>query len=287
MNMPPPTPEKTQEVFVYFAAVSKGQRMHDITLQVSCTTSIYVYQSQLIRWGWSRSTVTHEDLGGNGYTALITACLKSSGGTSQDINATVIVSDLHHDEFYLDGVKYPFTLGTNFSILNPKAGLPIASVNTTPKKMYPKGQKESEKFKFPKLNHWFDIAFLQWASLGADDVDPDLKFVARVIITNCDTITVLQTVLANLPKKYNLGDQFLPRWPGVTFTMETEEGKTLLGTPNGSGIAWLLAQHKKQLGYKVGKKVQLWYSITSAPNLLFHLKEIEKPEGGDSTTEST
>ena len=67
--------------------------------------------------------------------------------------------------------------------------------------------------------------------------------------------------------------------------METEEGKALLGTPNGSGIAWLLAQHRKQLGDKAVKKVQLWYSITSAPNLLFHIKDVKKPEGGDNTTE--
>jgi hypothetical protein len=124
------------------------------------------------------------------------------------------------------------------------------------------------------------------ASLGLDGIVPDFKFVARVMITNADTNTVLRTVLDNLRQKYDLGDLFLPRWPGLTFTMETDEGKALLGTPNGSGIAWLLVQHRKYLSHKAVEKVQLWYSITSAPNLLFHLKNVEKPEGGDSTTET-
>jgi hypothetical protein len=42
--------------------------------------------------------------------------------------------------------------------------------------------------------------------------------------------------------------------------MDTEEGKALLGTPNGSGIGFLLAQHKEVLGmHKSVKQVTLFY----------------------------
>jgi hypothetical protein len=41
--------------------------------------------------------------------------------------------------------------------------------------------------------------------------------------------------------------------------MDSEDGKALLGTPNGSSVAWLLIQHKamSQLWHKTVKKVTI------------------------------
>jgi hypothetical protein len=193
---------------------------------------------------------------------------------------------MHDEEFFLSGIKHPFTMAYVFSFLNPKVGLLIASVNTTPENMHFESKKSSNTIMFPELSHWSDIAFLQWQSLSVNGVIPDLEFVARVSIINDQTTAVLATILANLRKKHNASDKVLPRWPGVSFTMDSEEGKALLGTPNGSGIAWLLAQHKKELGDKCIEKVMLWYSLTGPPNLLFHLRDLKKSEDGKSATET-
>jgi hypothetical protein len=192
--------------------------------------------------------------------------------TLDNIDATVGMSDMHDEDFFLDGIKHPYMMAYIFSFLNPEAGLLIAAANTTPEGMLTDSDKESNIVTFPKLNHWSDVAFLQWQSLSIDGVMSDLKFVARVSITNEYTTAVLSTVLVSLCKQHNAGEKALPRWPGVIFTMNSEEGMALLGTPNGSGVAWLLAQHKKELGHKCVEKVRLWYSLTGPPNLLFHLR---------------
>jgi hypothetical protein len=41
--------------------------------------------------------------------------------------------------------------------------------------------------------------------------------------------------------------------------MDTEEAQALLGSVNGSGIGWLLIEHKQQLGIKTVKQVTLFY----------------------------
>jgi hypothetical protein len=41
----------------------------------------------------------------------------------------------------------------------------------------------------------------------------------------------------------------------VEFSMESEEGKALLASPNGAGMAWLLIMHKGVLGRKTVGKV--------------------------------
>jgi hypothetical protein len=51
-------------------------------------------------------------------------------------------------------------------------------------------------------------------------------------------------------------------WPGLTFDACSEEGKVILGTPNGVGVAWLLIQRKKELEKKRVEKITLF----SAPS---------------------
>jgi hypothetical protein len=286
MSTPPPTPEKTQEAFTYSSAVSKGERMHALTLQDSCASSTYLQQSDLAPWGWSRSTLPYDFISiSNDIRKLITACAHSSGGTRDDLHATVGTSDMHDEDVTVNGVEYPSTMAHIFSTLNPKAGLFIAQVNTTPENMLSQAERKSNTSKIPELKRWSDVAFLQWKDLSVDGVVPNLKFVGRVFIHNDITRTVLKTVLANIRRKKSVGDEHLPQWPGVTFTMESDEGKALLGTPNGSGVAWLLAQHKKELGHKIVDRVRLWYEGKGPANLLFHLKDMEKLEVKDSPTE--
>jgi hypothetical protein len=259
--------------------------MHALTLQDSCASSTYLQQRDLAQWGWSRSTLRYKFISiSNDIQKLIAACAHDSGGTRDDLHAIVGVSDMHDEDVTVNGVEYSCTMAHIFSTLNPKAGLLIAQVNTTPENMLTGDQKKSDAIKLPELKHWSDVAFLQWTDLSVEGVVPDLKFVARVSIHNDVTRTVLETVLANIRKKKNVGDKYLPQWPGVTFTMESDEGNGLLGTPNGSGVAWLLAQHKKELGHKTVERVRLWYEFKAA-NLLFHINDVEKQEVRGSSTE--
>ena len=97
----------------------------------------------------------------------------------------------------------------------------------------------------------------------------NLRYVFRMQISNADTESIVKRVM---------GDVATSVWPGKTFRMTTDEGKALLGTPHGSGIAWLLAQHKKQLGLKTVDEVTVYRLTTGQPtSLCFALRDI----GGD------
>ena len=75
-------------------------------------------------------------------------------------------------------------------------------------------------------------------------------------------------------------EYWAPGPEGFTWAAETE-AKALLGTPNGSGIAWLLIQHKRQLGWKMVDSVTLFWKdghegdLGSNPSLLFRIKDVE------------
>ncbi len=46
-------------------------------------------------------------------------------------------------------------------------------------------------------------------------------------------------------------------WPGKTFGLETNEGKALLGTPNGVAVGWLLIDRYREMGRRE-PKVTIW-----------------------------
>jgi len=98
------------------------------------------------------------------------------------------------------------------------------------------------------LKHWSDMAFLAWTDPAADlgESEGDLRYVLRWTITNKDTINVANQVVANYQKENQIfGGKRILKWPGITFKADSEEAQALLETPNGSGVAWLLIQHKR------------------------------------------
>lgn len=73
----------------------------------------------------------------------------------------------------------------------------------------------------------------------------------RFHIVNDLTITTIDTALQRKGEK-------IEEWPGTTFDMTTDEGKAILATPNGAGVAWWLIDHKSQLGVKTVKSVTVF-----------------------------
>jgi hypothetical protein len=194
---------------------------------------------------------------------------------------------MHDEDVTADDIYYPLTRGCFYSVMNPNIGVLIACFNTTPAGMTDQHETTDPKTMIlPKLQHWSDVAFLQWQSLSDEGVIPNLKYIIRSHIQNSDCVGILKSnILPTLRQKLNRKTLWVPTWPGVDFDIDSEEAKALLGTPNGSGITWLLAQHKEELGCKTVEKVTLWYSPSVSrsdkegiPSLLFHLKDVEMEE---------
>ena len=158
------------------------------------------------------------------------------------------------------------------NMLNPKHGVILAIDNNSPAACLPVNTT------LPRLHKWSDVAFLQWLKARSDyrmrrgKSGVSLQYVFRVKIVNWDTIYLINRVLAEL-------DESLQRWPGVEISAETSQGKVLLGSPNGAGVGFLLAQHKRQLGHKVVDRIRIFGEIgrhIRYVHLLFVIKDVEQ-----------
>lgn len=185
-------------------------------------------------------------------------------------------------------------LGIFAQVCNPVDGVLVAYNNySTP---YSGLLQEPPVLTVPPLRHWSDIAYLQWLGASSNpevtqsshpgakstlsppsvsdlvpalDIRPaPIKYIFRLTIQNTATCSILNKIMTkhNYPT-YNL-------WPGKTFSVTSEEGKAIVGTPNGAGVAWLLAQHKKELGERRIEKVTVFYAenendLSRWPSLCF------------------
>ena len=132
---------------------------------------------------------------------------------------------------------------------------------------------------FPSLKHWSDVAYLQWAKHAKDS--SNLRCVLRISIKNPTTKAVVQHIMKDTLAK---GDE--------SRSLRTEDDPdhvaALLGTPNGVGVAWLLIQHKRQLGLKTVEKVTVHCDDKSTMgddgtvdrSLVFHIRDVVAPGAG-------
>ncbi|KAL8721270.1 MAG: hypothetical protein Q9225_002012 [Loekoesia sp. 1 TL-2023] len=109
------------------------------------------------------------------------------------------------------------------------------------------GERSDLRDHVPKLNRWSDVVWFIWAKQAGNQAG-NLRYIFRDNITNDDTRGVIDQIFGIPSKSLDLP------WPGKTFDVEkTKEGKGLLGTPHGAGIAWMLADHKAELGNRALK----------------------------------
>jgi hypothetical protein len=161
------------------------------------------------------------------------------------------------------GKPGPPILSYFLQVVNPVCGMLVAQDNLSPLEAY--RSENFEEFDLPDLRFWSDVAFLQWKSQASED--SELKHVLRYNVTNYTTNFVVEAINeANCCKT-------LP-WPGVDYDVASEEGKALLGTPNGSSTAYMLVQHKQQLGNKTVDKITV-FEHSRELMLLFHVVDVE------------
>lgn len=158
----------------------------------------------------------------------------------------------------------------------------MADVNVSPQNMSPNLEA------YPDLKQWSDLVFLQWQQEAGGNTQ-NLRYIIRAHVVNPDTQDIVFQALSRA------GHTQLPSWNDrVTFQMNTDEGKAILGTPNGAGCGYLVAQHKTQLGVKRIRDVVVWVitpgAIPATPpeggvddpglNLLFEIEDVPPPADG-------
>jgi len=141
------------------------------------------------------------------------------------------------------------------NVFNTQGGLIAADENFNPKTSSP--EIEEQGLPYVQRKQWSDLTFLTWqhlCSTAGTDVG-GLKYVFQVSISNTETEDMMDEALSRSGATY--GD-----WENrQTWYAGSEEYNALLGTPNSSGVAWLLINHKRQMGIKTIKAISVFESV--------------------------
>ncbi|KAL9609756.1 MAG: hypothetical protein Q9167_005500 [Letrouitia subvulpina] len=89
----------------------------------------------------------------------------------------------------------------------------------------------------PPLNRWSDVTWTIWSHFAENPAN--LRYIIRENIVNSETCDIIDHALDYAPI-----DEETER----TYDIDSEDGKALLGTPNGGGTAWLLKAGMSVLG---------------------------------------
>lgn len=237
----------------------KGRTLHSMMLADDVTAggmmspprksaeSRFVNTRDLAKWGYS-TDMTEENLP-SAYIrwseiSLLLEILGFESSFSEDSNNHVF----EHDHLATDSCFY--------QVINPVEGLMVAYCLFSP--------ASSDRKVKPKLKFYSDVAWVQW-SLRAQK-ESNLKYVLQYDVSNSYTIAVVKTI------NYKNGTNVLD-WPGTTYDAGSTEGQALIGTPNGSGIAYLLIQHKAGLGHKTIDAITV-FDWDEDLMMLFHIKDV-------------
>lgn len=182
-------------------------------------------------------------------------------------NNSVVKHELHIPSRVVDGKYQPPNIVMFEQVVNAKDGVLVAYENLSPleaNRLAGRGD-----FDVPELRFWSDVAFLQWKSKSTKD--SELKYVLRYNVLNIHAESILTSIhLAN-------NTETMP-WPGICYDATSLEGQALLGSPNGSGVAYMLIQHKQELGHKTIEKITVFRQGNELM-LLFHVVGVVKQLG--------
>lgn len=232
----------------------------------------YTQFKQIRQNGWVSSTAeTNDD-----EFSSVAGALQAYNLPGQNDASWSKINWLHSQSTTINGKTYPRTEGYFNNVYNPAHGTIMAVENSSPKN----NDVDVPADEVIPLSNWSDVVFLTWMNLCTGQAQMEgMKYIMQVNIISDDTNEVIGQML---PSK-DLDD--LPGYPGVTFDTSSYQGTTLLGTPNGNGVGWFLAQHKDKLGAtRQVTKIQVWNSASDEEDQAFlgtipcMLFEISDPE---------
>ncbi|KAJ5885180.1 hypothetical protein N7495_009690 [Penicillium taxi] len=286
----------------YTAAVKKGKDLMSLmestiakaeTLNLAGTTqSTWLASDDLETQGWVRmnmGTFTYKDLTIDlpVYGDKLDAFFSSMGISFNSYSARYVMSI--DSGYYLKdcdlAVCFP-SEGIFGNMIDISSGTIVADLNRSPLSMnYP----EVTLSIICPIRQWSDAVYTQWLAAGAVE-STSLNQIVRAGINNAAT---QEFVIQALRKQGSVTE--IPTWnvdSQLTLT-RVDDGDffaAILGSPNGAGCAYLLAQHKAELGIKQLTSVSIWmsgntpFTLTSPIstlegnlNLLFTVEPVADP----------
>ncbi|KAL8794034.1 MAG: hypothetical protein Q9182_007638 [Xanthomendoza sp. 2 TL-2023] len=128
--------------------------------------------------------------------------------------------------------------------------------------------KADRNAKLPTISALSDIMWLAWKK-AAPPAPQDLRYIARNNIWRGESRVLIGDLL-----KRDRGDSRHVPWPGVEYSGDSDEGKALLGSPNGRATAWLLIDRAGEMARR-GTSRQLKVNIFSVDGRYCMLWDME------------
>lgn len=103
----------------------------------------------------------------------------------------------------------------------------------------------------PPLHRLSDLSWYTYSKLASNPAR--LRYVGHHFISNDDTKAIIDRILQTAYKTNTPN----VAWPGFLASVNSDEGKALLATPNGVGVAWLMMERAAALGRR-RPVVRIW-----------------------------
>ncbi|KAE8337081.1 hypothetical protein BDV24DRAFT_177953 [Aspergillus arachidicola] len=165
-------------------------------------------------------------------------------------------------EYKVGNSWYGETLAHYKASISTKAGYISAEDNESPAHII---AEERLKQPAPTISRLSDVYFLLWKEVagGSETELKNIKYFIRHHVINNASLDVALEVASGKPLPPRKEEEprdtsMVEEWPGKSYDMSTDDGKAILGTPNGAGVARFLMDHKPELGVKAPSKVTLF-----------------------------
>ncbi|KAI4283338.1 MAG: hypothetical protein L6R38_002223 [Xanthoria sp. 2 TBL-2021] len=239
--------ERRQDNHFYDDAVCKGEQALDKIMNQAPTGRVFTRQDQVDAWEVIESR--------GGVPAELFPALRDLD-IPYDQDSVKGVGTYQNKDFHTsDGQTHPRTSGSYNNLFIPAGSESaiIAMDNHSPSAHAGSGVT------VPTLNRWSDVVWQNWTAIAAAASTPPNKLrhiIHRDVFTS-STRLIMEYIEVAEKDKLDLP------WPGHEYDMRSEDGKALLGTVHGLGIAWLVIDHSDVLGRKV-PVVRIW-TVTWRP----------------------
>ena len=228
------------------------------------TESEFTAVQDLQEWGYKQDEFTYPDTAKEWFCDILWL-IGLNGEFDENEGPNFCVGHQREDPKAVGGQGCAATEALFCQVINPSDGIIVAYDNYTARAMIEECARCYSVI--PKLKHWSDVAYLQWLSKANEK--SNLRYVLRHNVLNDVTRFAVTYLMLQ-------GRLVVKEWPGTTYNAGSVEFNALLGSPNGSGVAYLLIQHRKGLGHKTVDKVTIFKEKWDIM-LLFHITDV----GGD------
>jgi hypothetical protein len=207
------------------------------------------------------------------------------GGPTTIKNSDGTLPEKREQHYPACGTTYRAT-GAEYTIgINAAAGALFAlNRKSSPKAARELWRRKPDPIELPHLRSASDISWAAWNRAVASTPGAQIarvKYFMNMMVINKETNQHIRRALSSLTPPL----EEVLSWLGTEFSMDSEQGKALLGSPVGRWAGYFLLQHKRQLGgSKWIEKVRVFRSEKegSWPYLLFY---VAGPEAGMDTVQ--